>query len=321
MKEIYLPLTVNPVEFYGVNDQNLSYLKEVYPKLRIVARGEIIKVSGEDELIHEFEKTIIDLLDIYESNGVVELEDIKMHVSGDVVPAPKESGTGTSSDVIVHGQHGIIVKARTPGQKRMVVSSQKNDVVFAIGPAGTGKTYTAVALAVKALRSKEVKRIILTRPAVEAGESLGFLPGDLREKIDPYLRPLYDALFDMLPAAKVRSFIENGIIEVAPLAFMRGRTLDHAFVILDESQNTTMNQLKMFLTRMGPSAKFILTGDITQVDLPKQQPSGLIHGINILKDIRGIDFVFLDKADVVRHKLVKDIIHAYSGDTGKPDRS
>lgn len=319
MKEIYLPLTVDPVEFYGVNDRNLSFLKEVYPKLRIVARGEIIKVSGEDELIHEFEKTVIDLLDIYERKGMVELEDIKMHISGDTEFEPKETGTGSSSDVIVHGQSGIIVKARTPGQKRMVLSSRTNDIVFAIGPAGTGKTYTAVALAVKALRSKEVKRIILTRPAVEAGESLGFLPGDLREKIDPYLRPLYDALFDMLPAAKVRSFIENGIIEVAPLAFMRGRTLDHAFVILDESQNTTMNQLKMFLTRMGPSAKFILTGDITQVDLPKQQPSGLIHGINILKDIRGIDFVFLDKADVVRHKLVKDIIHAYSGDPGRDE--
>ena len=319
MKEIYLPLTVDPVEFYGVNDRNLSFLKEVYPKLRIVARGEIIKVSGEDELIHEFEKTVIDLLDIYERKGMVELEDIKMHISGDAEFEPKETGTGPSSDVIVHGQSGIIVKARTPGQKRMVLSSRNNDLVFAIGPAGTGKTYTAVALAVKALRSKEVKRIILTRPAVEAGESLGFLPGDLREKIDPYLRPLYDALFDMLPAAKVRSFIENGIIEVAPLAFMRGRTLDHAFVILDESQNTTMNQLKMFLTRMGPSAKFILTGDITQVDLPKQQPSGLIHGINILKDIKGIDFVFLDKADVVRHKLVKDIIHAYSGDPGRDE--
>jgi phosphate starvation-inducible PhoH-like protein len=317
LKEIYLPLTVNPVEFYGVNDRNLTYLKDVFPKLRIVARGEVIKVSGEDDLIHEFEKTIIDLLDMYETKGVVELEDIKMHISGEVVATKDEEGAGLSSDVIVHGQHGIIVKARTPGQKRMVVSSRKNDIVFAIGPAGTGKTYTAVALAVKALRAKEVKRIILTRPAVEAGESLGFLPGDLREKIDPYLRPLYDALYDMLPAAKVKSFVENGVIEVAPLAFMRGRTLDHAFVILDESQNTTMNQLKMFLTRMGPSAKFILTGDITQVDLPKQQPSGLIHGINILKDIRGIDFVFLDKADVVRHKLVKDIIHAYSGDPGE----
>ncbi|HEX5000869.1 MAG TPA: PhoH family protein, partial [Bacteroidia bacterium] len=209
------------------------------------------------------------------------------------------------------GPNGLIVKARTPGQMNLVESSFKSDIVFAIGPAGTGKTYTAVALAVRALRNKEVRRIILTRPAVEAGENLGFLPGDLKEKIDPYLRPLYDALFDMIPGEKLRSFLENSIIEVAPLAFMRGRTLDNAYVILDEAQNATRSQLKMFLTRMGPSAKFILTGDVTQVDLPKNQPSGLIQGLELLKGVKGIGFVFLDSRDVVRHKLVKDIIEAY----------
>jgi phosphate starvation-inducible PhoH-like protein len=231
---------------------------------------------------------------------------------------PPNSNSKKETDIIVHGQNGIIVKARTPGQRRLVTSSRNHDVVFAIGPAGTGKTYTAVALAVKALKAREVKRIVLTRPAVEAGENLGFLPGDLREKIDPYLRPLYDALYDMIPAEKLRSFIDNGIIEVAPLAFMRGRTLDNAYVILDESQNTTQNQLKMFLTRMGPSAKFILTGDVTQIDLPRHQPSGLIHGIELLKKIKGIDFVFLNQNDVVRHQIVKAIISAYSEDGNRP---
>ncbi|HRU60433.1 MAG TPA: PhoH family protein, partial [Bacteroidia bacterium] len=219
-----------------------------------------------------------------------------------------------TADVLVFGQNGLMVRARTANQKRMVESSEKNDVVFAIGPAGTGKTYTAVALAVRALKNREIKRIILTRPAVEAGENLGFLPGDLKEKIDPYLRPLYDALYDMIPSDKVKSYIENGIIEVAPLAFMRGRTLDNAFVILDEAQNATESQLKMFLTRMGPSAKFIVTGDVTQIDLPKHQPSGLVQAIKILSNVRGIDFIYLDAQDVVRHRLVKEIIEAYNKD-------
>jgi phosphate starvation-inducible PhoH-like protein len=212
----------------------------------------------------------------------------------------------------VFGQNGIMVRARTVNQKKMVESSEKNDIVFAIGPAGTGKTYTAVALAVRALKNREIRRIILTRPAVEAGENLGFLPGDMREKIDPYLRPLYDALYDMLQLEKVKTYIESGIIEIAPLAFMRGRTLDNAFVILDEAQNATHNQLKMFLTRMGPSAKFIVTGDITQIDLPSHQPSGLVEAIHILKGVKGIEFVYLDAQDVVRHRLVRDIIDAYS---------
>ncbi|HRB53479.1 MAG TPA: PhoH family protein, partial [Bacteroidia bacterium] len=219
--------------------------------------------------------------------------------------------SGNGSDVLVFGPNGVVVKARTANQQKMVDSCNKNDIVFAIGPAGTGKTYTAVALAVRALKNKEIKRIVLTRPAVEAGENLGFLPGDLKEKIDPYLRPLYDALFDMIPGEKLKTFIENGVIEVAPLAFMRGRTLDHAFVILDEAQNTTESQLKMFLTRMGPAAKFIVTGDVTQIDLPNKQPSGLIQAMKILKNIKGIDFITLDAGDVVRHRLVKDIILAY----------
>ena len=236
-----------------------------------------------------------------------------LHFLGDrdgAAPPPSPQ----TADVLVFGQNGLMVRARTANQKRMVESSEKNDVVFAIGPAGTGKTYTAVALAVRALKNREIKRIILTRPAVEAGENLGFLPGDLKEKIDPYLRPLYDALYDMIPSDKVKSYIENGIIEVAPLAFMRGRTLDNAFVILDEAQNATESQLKMFLTRMGPSAKFIVTGDVTQIDLPKHQPSGLVQAIKILSNVRGIDFIYLDAQDVVRHRLVKEIIEAYNKD-------
>jgi phosphate starvation-inducible PhoH-like protein len=218
----------------------------------------------------------------------------------------------TTNDVLVYGQNGLLVKAKSINQRKLVESTEKNDIVFAIGPAGTGKTYTAVALAVRALKNREIKRIILCRPAVEAGENLGFLPGDLKEKIDPYLRPLYDALYDMIAGEKVKTYIENGIIEIAPLAFMRGRTLDNAFVILDEAQNATESQLKMFLTRMGPSAKFIITGDVTQIDLPKHQPSGLIQAVELLKDIKGIDFIYLDSSDVVRHRLVRQIVDAYN---------
>jgi phosphate starvation-inducible PhoH-like protein len=215
------------------------------------------------------------------------------------------------SDVLVYGRNGLQIKAMTANQKLMVKASEEKDMIFAIGPAGTGKTYTAVALAVRALKNKEVRRIILTRPAVEAGENLGFLPGDLKEKLDPYLQPLYDALRDMLPQSKLEAFMGDGTIEIAPLAFMRGRTLDHAFVILDEAQNATRSQLKMFLTRMGRSAKFVITGDITQIDLPKNQPSGLPQAIEVLKDVKGIDFIFLSEKDVVRHKLVTDIVNAY----------
>ena len=310
MKEIIIPVGFNPVEFYGINDSNLELLRKKFPTLKIVSRGNELKVLGDAGQIARLQEVIDDMIAHFEKSGHLEPDFVQELLEGRTEPAPED--TRKASDVLVFGQNGIMVKARTPGQKKLVEYCEKNDIVFAIGPAGTGKTYTAVALAVRALKNKEIRRIILTRPAVEAGENLGFLPGDLKEKIDPYLRPLYDALFDMIPGEKLQTFLTNGIIEVAPLAFMRGRTLDNAFVILDEAQNATQSQLKMFLTRMGPSAKMILTGDITQVDLPKSQPSGLVQGMALLNGIPGIGFVHLDARDVVRHKLVKAIIEAYS---------
>ncbi len=281
----------------------------MFPKLKLIARGDFIKVIGEkaevSDFINRFELVLIHC----ERFGKIGNSLIEQIMLGD--------GNGNStpiaanSDVLVHGRAGLMVKAITANQKRLVKSSDKKDLVFAIGPAGTGKTYTAVALAVRALKNREVKRIILTRPAVEAGENLGFLPGDLKDKLDPYLQPLYDALRDMLPTQKLLTYLEDGTIEVAPLAFMRGRTLDNAFAILDEAQNATRSQLKMFLTRMGKSAKFIVTGDITQIDLPYKQPSGLFQAIDLLRDVKEIDFIFLDEKDVVRHKLVSKIIEAY----------
>jgi phosphate starvation-inducible protein PhoH and related proteins len=300
----------NPVEIYGINDRNLNLLRELFPKLRIIARGEIIKVNGDDPEIDSFARTVELILIHYDKFGNIAENDIRQMIqnghSEDQFP-PKE----TSDDVLVHGRNGMQIKARTINQERIVKSIATNDMVFAIGPAGTGKTYTAVALAVRALKNKEVRRIILTRPAVEAGENLGFLPGDLKDKLDPYLQPLYDALHDMLPAQKLLSYMEDRTIEIAPLAFMRGRTLDNVFAILDEAQNATPNQLKMFLTRMGKSAKFFITGDITQVDLPRNQASGLVQSMDILKDIPGIDFIILDTRDVIRHKLMTSIINAY----------
>jgi phosphate starvation-inducible protein PhoH and related proteins len=300
----------NPVEIYGINDRNLNLLRELFPKLRIIARGEIIKVNGDDPEIDSFARTVEMILIHYDKFGSIAENDIRQMMqngqSEDQFP-PKE----TSDDVLVHGRNGMQIKARTINQERIVKSIATNDMVFAIGPAGTGKTYTAVALAVRALKNKEVRRIILTRPAVEAGENLGFLPGDLKDKLDPYLQPLYDALHDMLPAQKLLSYMEDRTIEIAPLAFMRGRTLDNVFAILDEAQNATPNQLKMFLTRMGKSAKFFITGDITQVDLPRNQASGLVQSMDLLKDIPGIDFIILDTRDVIRHKLVTSIINAY----------
>ena len=302
--------SVEPVELYGVNDHKLNIIKKHFPKLRIVARGYSIKLIGDDTEIERFEKHFNLLSDFYHKNGVLTEHTIE-RLLGQAGTNIIESMDDTSNDVIVFGNSGLVIKARTPNQKKMVESIDKNDMLFAIGPAGTGKTYTAVALAVRALKNKEIKRIILTRPAVEAGENLGFLPGDLKEKIDPYLRPLYDALDDMIPAEKLKFYIENRTIEIAPLAFMRGRTLDNCFVILDEAQNATDMQLKMFLTRMGPTAKFIVTGDVTQIDLPKKQMSGLFNGLRILEDIKGIDIIYLSGEDVVRHKLVKDILKAY----------
>ncbi len=313
MSEVIIPIdTFNPVEFFGVNDANLEVIRKHFPELKLVARGNEIKVIGDEKHIHIFSEKINKLIQHYQKFGSLTPDNVS-HFLGDS-SAREPQQPGQTGEVLVFGQNGIMVRARTANQKRMVESSEKNDIVFAIGPAGTGKTYTAVALAVRALKNREIKRIILTRPAVEAGENLGFLPGDLKEKIDPYLRPLYDALYDMIQGEKVKTYIENGIIEVAPLAFMRGRTLDNAFVILDEAQNATESQLKMFLTRMGPSAKFIVTGDVTQIDLPKNQPSGLVQAIKILSNVKGIDFIYLDAQDVVRHRLVREIVEAYNKD-------
>jgi phosphate starvation-inducible protein PhoH and related proteins len=313
LSEVVIPIdTFNPVEFFGVNEANLAVIRKNFPELKIVARGSEIKVIGDEKNIHHFSEKINRLIQHYQKFGSLTPDNVQQFLDDRISTAANGNGNAPTGDVLVFGQNGIMVRARTANQKKMVESSEKNDIVFAIGPAGTGKTYTAVALAVRALKNREIKRIILTRPAVEAGENLGFLPGDLKEKIDPYLRPLYDALYDMIQGEKVKAYIESGVIEVAPLAFMRGRTLDNAFVILDESQNATESQLKMFLTRMGPSAKFIVTGDVTQIDLPRNQPSGLVQAIKILSNVKGIDFIYLDAQDVVRHKLVKDIIEAYN---------
>jgi phosphate starvation-inducible PhoH-like protein len=310
--------TYNPLEIYGVNDNNLNLVKKQFPKLKIVARGELLKAFGEEEELAEFERRFSLLLLSYEKFGRITENDI-LQIMGE---SDEETGrliqSQQADDVLVYGREGRIIKALTINQQKLVKSCFSNDLVIAIGPAGTGKTYTAVALAVRALKNKEVRRIILTRPAVEAGENLGFLPGDLKDKLDPYLQPLYDALRDMLPTQKLLTYLEDGTIEVAPLAFMRGRTLDHAFAILDEAQNTTRNQLKMFLTRMGKSSKFIVTGDITQIDLPKNQESGLVQATKILKGIPGMDFIYLDQRDIIRHKLVTRIIEAYGKESNNP---
>lgn len=300
----------NPLDIYGVNDNKLEALRAAFPKLRIIARGDMIKLIGEDKDIGEFERKLDVLLMHFDEFGKLSEKDMEQILVSEDAFFERPAGS-TNGEVLVHGRNGMAIKARTVNQHRMVEGSQQNDLVMAIGPAGTGKTYTAVALAVRALKNREVKRIILTRPAVEAGENLGFLPGDLRDKLDPYLQPLYDALRDMLPTQKLLSYMEDGTIEIAPLAFMRGRTLDNAFVILDEAQNSTISQLKMFLTRMGKSAKFVVTGDITQIDLPRNQRSGLVHAMGILKDVKGIDIIFLDDRDIIRHPLVSRVIKAY----------
>jgi phosphate starvation-inducible protein PhoH and related proteins len=305
---------INPVTLWGPNNEYFEVIKRQFPKIKIVARGNEVKVLGDEAEISSFNSRfskIIQHVEKFQSLATNELErllDAKITIEQET-EVPQSGGAG--GEAIVFGHNGVVVKARTPNQRKMVDGINKNDIVFAIGPAGTGKTYTAVALAVRALKNKEIKRIILTRPAVEAGENLGFLPGDLKEKIDPYLRPLYDALDDMIPPEKLKVYLENRTIEVAPLAFMRGRTLDNCFVILDEAQNTTDMQIKMFLTRMGPNAKFIVTGDVTQIDLPKKQQSGLQTALRILTDIKGIDIIYLNGDDVVRHKLVKQILKAY----------
>jgi phosphate starvation-inducible PhoH-like protein len=311
LAERVIEIKADPVEVYGVNDSKLDQIRKYFPKLKVIARGHSIRAIGEEHELRRFEKSIDEFLKHYSRYGTLTETIIDRIINK--VPG-QEVVSEELNNVLVYGNSGLMVRARTANQVRMVESCDKNDMVFAIGPAGTGKTYTAVALAVRALKNKEVKKIILTRPAVEAGENLGFLPGDLKDKLDPYLQPLYDALYDMLPAEKLHQLIESRVVEIAPLAFMRGRTLDSAFVILDEAQNATEAQLKMFLTRMGPSAKFVITGDLTQIDLPRQQPSGLRPALDKVNGIEGVDIIYLDTQDVIRHKLVKQIIEAYNQD-------
>lgn len=309
----YLIEDLHPMEIYGANNIYLDKIKHIFPKLRLVARGNEVKAIGEEAEVDVLIKKLGQFVQMI-ARGRELNDSLVGEVFGQDAAAHDDAVTAlpdSESNIILYGNNGRPIRARTANQIRLVKEIDKNDIVFALGPAGTGKTYTAVAVAVKALKNKEVKRIILTRPAVEAGESLGFLPGDLKEKIDPYLRPLYDALDDMIPQEKLKLYLENRTIEVAPLAFMRGRTLDNCFVILDEAQNTTDLQIKMFLTRMGPSAKVIITGDLSQVDLPARQTSGLLKATRILEKIKGISMVVLNVDDVVRHRLVKEIIKAY----------
>ena len=301
----------SPLEIFGINDRNINLLRELFPKLKIIARDDILRINGDEQDIETFSLLFTSMLMFFDNYGRLDEDDIRKLAgngnAGEVISTFREA----NADVLVHGKNGMMIRARTINQERMVHSIADNDMIFAIGPAGTGKTYTAVALAVRALKNKEVRRIVLTRPAVEAGENLGFLPGDLKDKLDPYLQPLYDALRDMIPTQKLVGYLEDGTIEIAPLAFMRGRTLENAFAILDEAQNCTEGQLKMFVTRMGRSSKFVITGDITQIDLPRNQSSGLVQAMKILNNIKGIDFIMLDIRDVVRHKLVTRIINAY----------
>ncbi len=305
IERIIIIENVDPVVFFGINNSNIQLIKTLYPKLRIVARGNVIKVIGEEEELAGFEEKIRQLEKFGNEMNVLKEEDILDMVKGKTPPMVNVD------NLIIHGLNGKPILARTANQKKLVESFDENDMVFAIGPAGSGKTYTAIALAVRALKTKKVRKIILSRPAVEAGEKLGFLPGDMKEKIDPYLQPLYDALEDMIPPLKLKEYLENKIIQIAPLAFMRGRTLNDAVIILDEAQNTTKPQIKMFLTRLGLNGKMIITGDITQIDLPHSQQSGLIHSMQVLKGIKGIGTVEFNKKDIVRHKLVQRIVEAY----------
>lgn len=309
--------TVNPIEFFGVNNGKLDILKKKFPLLKILSRGTQLKLSGSPEQVESAREKIELIVQYLERNGHMSENYFEQILGGDDAETVDHFIDRNPNDILVFGPNGKTVRARTVNQKRLVQVAEKNDIVFAIGPAGTGKTYTAVALAVRALKNKMVKKIILTRPAVEAGESLGFLPGDLKEKIDPYLRPLYDALDDMIPADKLGYYMSTRVIEIAPLAYMRGRTLDNAFIILDEAQNATDLQIKMFLTRIGSNAKAIITGDVTQIDLPKNQRSGLEKATRILRNIDGIAHIELDEEDVVRHRLVKAIIKAYDRDREK----
>jgi len=318
LSEIILSINgIDPIDLYGQRNSKLNLLKEAYPEVKITSRGNNIKLSGEKKQTQSVKAKLEVMVRLLKKKEELTDDIVRDIIKGGRIEL-SENGR-SSNTTIVHGRQGKPIKARTKNQKRMVEKVDSNDILFAIGPAGTGKTYTAVALAVRALKNRLVKKIILTRPAVEAGESLGFLPGDLKEKIDPYLRPLYDALDDMLPAEKLEHFMSSRVIEIAPLAYMRGRTLDQAFIILDEAQNTTSSQIKMFLTRLGPSAKCIITGDLSQIDLPSRQRSGLHGAIDILEPIDGIATVYLSADDVVRHKLVKEIIKAYEAHSDQLD--
>ena len=310
MNELIIELSeVSPQEFFGQERSTIAFLKKYFPKLKIVARGNKIKAYGEEDILAEFEKRMKMLIEHFIKYNKLDENSIERVLTAS---NKEEIATSKSGDaIIVHGVGGQKIKAQTVNQRKLVEKASKNDMVFAVGPAGTGKTYTSVALAVRALKNKEVKRIILTRPAVEAGESLGFLPGDMKEKLDPYMQPLYDALRDMLPAEKLAQYMEKGTIQIAPLAFMRGRTLDHAYVILDEAQNTTRAQMKMFLTRMGKNARFIITGDPGQIDLPRRTVSGLKEALLVLQGVKGIGFIHLDDKDVIRHAIVRKVIEAY----------
>lgn len=308
IERIIILESVDPVVFFGINNSNIQLLKTLYPKLRIVARGNVIKVIGEEEELTVFEEKVHELQKFSIEMNLLREEDILDIVKG------KAPAIVNADNLIIHGLNGKPIVARTANQKKLMDAFQENDMLFAIGPAGSGKTYTAIALAVRALKTKQVRKIILSRPAVEAGEKLGFLPGDMKEKIDPYLQPLYDALEDMIPPLKLKEYIETKIIQIAPLAFMRGRTLNDAVIILDEAQNTTRPQIKMFLTRLGINGKMIITGDITQIDLPHTQQSGLVHALRVLRHIRGIGTVEFNKKDIVRHRLVQQIVEAYEGE-------
>ncbi len=302
---------INPVELWGSNNAILKLLQVKYHTLKIVSRGNAVKVSGDPKQIEHFSQKLDFLLLALKRSGELNTDKAVEILETDEEDTEKTFIPTSKDEVLVYGDNGKVIRARTANQRKLIDAVTKNDVTFAIGPAGTGKTYTSVACAVKALKNKEIKRIILARPAVEAGENLGFLPGDMKEKIDPYLRPLYDALYDMIPSDKLKVMLETRVIEIAPMAFMRGRTLDNCYVILDEAQNATDAQLKMFLTRMGPNAKVIITGDLTQIDLPKNQPSGLLKAVTILEKVKGIKVVRLTVSDVIRHKVVKEIVKAY----------
>ncbi len=313
MNELIIELTdISAQDFFGMNNETISSLKNYFPKLKIVARGNKVKAFGDEAVLDEFEKRFDLLTSHFARYNRLDENSLERILASDDSEVTALKDIPESSDAtLVHGVNGRKIKAQTLNQRRLVEAVQQNDMVFAIGPAGTGKTYTGVALAVKALKEKQVRRIILTRPAVEAGESLGFLPGDLKEKLDPYMQPLYDALRDMIPPEKLENYLETGVIQIAPMAFMRGRTLDGAFVILDEAQNTTHAQMKMFLTRMGKNAKFLLTGDPGQIDLPRRVISGLKEALLVLNKVEGIGIVYLDDKDVIRHRLVKKVIDAY----------